>query len=72
MQACTVIYLVIRQQAAGIADFTGALFKSGAFVKNTIANAVLNRTSFNAMQSAYIVFDGPLGDCYFEIAPLRG
>ena len=48
------------------ADFTGATFKSGAFVKNTIANAVWNRTSFNAMQIADIVFDGTLEDCYFE------
>ncbi len=34
--------------------------------KNTIANAVWNRTSFNAMQIADIVFDGTLEDCYFE------
>ena len=48
------------------ADFTGAEFKSGAFVKNTIANAVWNRTSFIGMQIDDIVFDGTLDDCYFE------
>ena len=48
------------------ADFTGAKFKSGAFVKNTIANAVWNRTSFIGMQIDDIVFDGTLDDCYFE------
>ena len=48
------------------ANFTGVVFKSGAFVKNTIAKAVWNRTSFNAMQISEIVFDGILEDCYFE------
>jgi transcriptional regulator with XRE-family HTH domain len=48
------------------ADFTGAAVKSGAFVKNTIANAVWNRTSFIDTQIADIVFDGTLEDCYFE------
>ena len=48
------------------ADFTGAAFKSGGFQKNTMANAVWNRTSFIAMQIADIVFDGTLEDCYFE------
>ncbi len=48
------------------ADFTGVAVKSGAFVKNTITNAVWNRTSFIAAQIADIVFDGKLEDCYFE------
>ena len=48
------------------ADFTGAAFKSGGFQKNTIANAVWNHTSFNAMQIVDTVFDGTLDDCYFE------
>ena len=48
------------------ADFTGVIFKSGGFQKNTIANAVWNRTSFIDMWIADIVFDGTLEDCYFE------
>jgi uncharacterized protein YjbI with pentapeptide repeats len=58
------------------ADFTGVEFKSGGFTgvvaksgdleKNTIANAVWNRTSFNAMYIADIVFEGTVEDCYFE------
>jgi transcriptional regulator with XRE-family HTH domain len=48
------------------ADFTGVTVKSGAFLKNTMANAVLNCTSFNATKIADIVFDGTLEDCYFE------
>lgn len=58
------------------ANFTGVEFKSGgltgvvtkseALEKNTIANAVWNRTSFNAMYIADIVFEGTLEDCYFE------
>jgi uncharacterized protein YjbI with pentapeptide repeats len=58
------------------ADFTGVEFKSGGFTgvvaksgdleKNAIANAVWNRTSFNAMYIADIVFEGTVEDCYFE------
>jgi len=58
------------------ADFTGVLIKSGGFSgelvksgdleKNTIANAVLNNTSFIDTQIADIVFAGTLEDCYFE------
>jgi len=48
------------------ADFTGAAFKSGGFQHNPMANAVLNRTSFNAMQIVDIVFEGTMEDCYFE------
>lgn len=48
------------------ADFTGVTVKSGAFVKNTIANAVWNRTSFIASHIADIVFDGTFEDCYFD------
>ena len=48
------------------ADFTGAMIKSGGFQKNTVANAVWNRTTFNAMQIIDTVFDGTLDDCCFE------
>ncbi|HVU96380.1 MAG TPA: helix-turn-helix domain-containing protein [Puia sp.] len=48
------------------ADFTGASFRSGGFEKNQIVNAVWNRTSFNDMYIADIVFAGTLEDCYFE------
>lgn len=47
-------------------DFTGAVFKSGGFQKNTLANAVWNRTSFNSMQIIDTIFNGILDDCYFE------
>jgi uncharacterized protein YjbI with pentapeptide repeats len=47
-------------------DFTGVQFRSGGFGNNTIAFSVLNRTSFNEMQIADIVFEGKLEDCYFE------
>ena len=40
--------------------------KSGDLEKNTIANAVWNRTSFIDTQIADIVFAGTLEDCYFE------
>jgi uncharacterized protein YjbI with pentapeptide repeats len=45
---------------------TGVVVKSGGLEKNTIANAVLNRTSFIDTQIADIVFAGTLEDCYFE------
>ena len=48
------------------ADFTGAVFKSGGFRNNPIANAIWNRTSFNAMLIVDIVFDGTMEDCSFE------
>lgn len=48
------------------ANFTGLTFKSGAFVKNTIANVIWNHTSFTEMQIEDIVFEGTLEDCYFE------
>ena len=48
------------------ADFTGVEFKSGGLENNRVANAVWNRTSFNAMYIADIVFEGTLEDCYFE------
>jgi len=46
--------------------FSGVVIKSGGFEKNTIANAIWNRTSFIDTQIADIVFAGPLEDCYFE------
>ena len=48
------------------ADLTGAVVKSGAFMKNTMENAVLNRTSFIASQITDTVFIGSLEDCSFE------
>jgi uncharacterized protein YjbI with pentapeptide repeats len=46
--------------------FTGVVAKSGDLEKNTIANAVWNRSSFIDSQIADIVFTGKLEDCYFE------
>jgi uncharacterized protein YjbI with pentapeptide repeats len=46
--------------------FTGVAVKSGDFGKNTITNAVWNRTSFIDTQIADIVFTGKLEDCSFE------
>jgi uncharacterized protein YjbI with pentapeptide repeats len=46
--------------------FTGVAVKSADFEKNTIANAVWNRTSFIDTQVADIVFTGTMEDCYFE------
>lgn len=46
--------------------FTGVVTKSGDLEKNTIANAVWNRTSFNAMYIADIVIMGTVEDCSFE------
>jgi uncharacterized protein YjbI with pentapeptide repeats len=58
------------------ADFTGMVIKSGGFAgvvvksddcgKNTINDAVWNRTSFIDSHIADIVFAGTLEDCYFE------
>lgn len=58
------------------ADFTGMVIKSGGFSgvagksggleKNTITDAVWNRTSFIDSQIADLVFTGTLEDCYFE------
>jgi len=46
--------------------FTGVAIKSGDFEKNTIVNAVWNRTSFIDTQISDIIFTGTLEDCYFE------
>ena len=48
------------------ADFTGAAFKYSTFLKNTLANAVWNRTSFIGMAIDDTIFDGAIEDCYFE------
>jgi uncharacterized protein YjbI with pentapeptide repeats len=48
------------------ADFTGVVMKSGGIQKNTLANVVMNHTSFNAMWIVDIVFEGTLEDCAFE------
>jgi uncharacterized protein YjbI with pentapeptide repeats len=48
------------------ADFTGAVFKTGGIQKTPIANAVWNRTLFNAMWLVDIVFSGKVEDCSFE------
>ena len=47
-------------------SFSGLAVKSGDLAKNTIADAVWNRTSFIDSQIADIVFTGTLDDCYFE------
>lgn len=46
--------------------FSGVVVKSGGLEKNTITNAVWNRTSFIDSQIADLVFTGTLEDCYFE------
>jgi uncharacterized protein YjbI with pentapeptide repeats len=46
--------------------FSGVMTKSGALEKNTLTNAVWNRTSFINTQIADLVFAGTLEDCYFE------
>jgi len=48
------------------ANFTGVVVKSGGLQKNTIDNAVWNRTSFIDTQIADIIFTGTLEDCSFE------
>jgi len=48
------------------ANFTEAVFKSGGLQKNSIANAVWNRTSFIGMNLDDLVFDGTINDCSFE------
>lgn len=48
------------------ADFTGAVIKSGGLEKNTVTNAVWNRTSFVNLHLVDIVFEGAIEDCYFE------
>lgn len=48
------------------ADFTGASFKSGGIQSNPAINAVWNRTAFNAMYIADMIFNGTVEDCYFE------
>jgi uncharacterized protein YjbI with pentapeptide repeats len=47
-------------------DFTRTIIKSGGLKKNTMTNAVWNRTSFISALISDIVFDGKLEDCYFE------
>jgi uncharacterized protein YjbI with pentapeptide repeats len=46
--------------------FSGVVNKSGEFGKNTINDAVWNRTSFIDTQIADIVFVGTIEDCSFE------
>jgi uncharacterized protein YjbI with pentapeptide repeats len=57
------------------ADFSGVEIKSGGFTgirnskdisKNTLVNALWNRTSFIDTQIADLVFTGKIEDCYFE------
>ena len=48
------------------ADFTGVVFKSCSLQKNTVVNAVWNRTTFNGTSMDDMVFDGTVQDCYFE------
>jgi uncharacterized protein YjbI with pentapeptide repeats len=46
--------------------FSGVAVKSGDLDKNTITDAVWNRTSFIDSQIADLVFTGSLDNCYFE------
>lgn len=48
------------------ADFSEALFKAGGFEHNPIAQAVWNRTTFEAMYIANVVFEGTLEECAFQ------
>ncbi|WP_118950119.1 helix-turn-helix domain-containing protein [Taibaiella helva] len=48
------------------ADFTGAKIRSGGIEKCNMLHAILNHTSFNAVQLADIIFEGTLEDCAFE------
>lgn len=48
------------------ADLTEVVVKSGGFEKNTISNAVWNRTFFNDTKIVNVVFDGTIEDCSFE------
>lgn len=48
------------------ADFTGVTIKSGGMEKNTITNAVWNRTSFINSHLGDMVFDSKIKDCSFE------
>lgn len=58
------------------ADFTGVTIKSGGFTgvggksgsveKNTIVDAVWNRSTFIDTHIADIIFEGTMEDCYFE------
>lgn len=48
------------------ADFTGAVLKFCALLKNTMAGAVWNRTAFYTTQFADIVFDGTWKECSFQ------
>ncbi len=46
--------------------FSGVVIKSGGLEKNTIADAVWNRTSFIDTHIVDLIFSGTLEDCYFE------
>jgi uncharacterized protein YjbI with pentapeptide repeats len=48
------------------ADFTDAIVKSCDFLKNTMAGAIWNRSSFHNIHFADIEFDGVWNDCSFD------
>jgi uncharacterized protein YjbI with pentapeptide repeats len=48
------------------ADLTELAIKSGGFEKNTLTNALWNRSSFIETKIANVVFDGQITDCFFE------
>lgn len=48
------------------ADFTGTIFKMGGIQNCPAENAVWNRTSFNSLHIAEMVFGGTIQDCSFE------
>jgi uncharacterized protein YjbI with pentapeptide repeats len=48
------------------ADFTGAMIQSCSLVKNTLKNAIWNRTFFLGSDVVDTVFEGTIEDCSFE------
>jgi uncharacterized protein YjbI with pentapeptide repeats len=53
-------------------DFTGTVFKASSFRKNTMLNAVLNRTAFYISDIDGLVFEGKLENCSFENCSFSG
>ncbi|SIN91987.1 Transcriptional regulator, contains XRE-family HTH domain [Chitinophaga niabensis] len=48
------------------ADLTGVVIRSGGMDKNTLDNAVWNRTSFKETYLGDMTFGGAIENCYFE------
>lgn len=54
------------------ADLTGVTMRFSAFAKNTVADAVWNRTTFNASHLSEIIFEGTWRTAVLKTAVLRG